>query len=219
MKRAATSISLSNKDDVRETQLYRVSLNDKSLTRITKEAGIALRQNRAGCFRVRGHLFQRRDSRAPGPLSHGWHARRSRQRRQSSRARRISTVPVEFVTVTADDGTKLNASMIKPTDFDPAKKYPVLINVYGGPHVQLVRNSWGGLRYLLDQVYAQKGYIIFTLDNRGSWGRGHAFETPIYHHMGKIELQDQLAGVKYLKSLAMWIPRASASPAAAMAAT
>jgi dipeptidyl-peptidase 4 len=86
-------------------------------------------------------------------------------------------------------------------NFDAAKKYPVLIDVYGGPHVQMVENDWAGLSYLWDEVLAQKGYIIFTLDNRGSWGRGHAFETPIYHQMGKIELQDQLAGVKYLRSL------------------
>jgi dipeptidyl-peptidase 4 len=91
--------------------------------------------------------------------------------------------------------------LIKPVNFDPSKKYPVLINVYGGPHVQLVRNSWGGYRYLLDEIYAQKGYIVWTLDNRGSWGRGHAFETPIYHQLGKVELQDQLAGVKYLEAL------------------
>jgi dipeptidyl-peptidase-4 len=109
--------------------------------------------------------------------------------------------PVEFVELKADDGTKLYASMVKPVNFDPAKKYPVLINVYGGPHVQLVRNAWGGPRYLLDEVYANKGYIVWTLDNRGSWGRGHAFETPIYHQMGKVELQDQMTGVKYLESV------------------
>ncbi len=106
-----------------------------------------------------------------------------------------------MVELKADDGTKLYASMIKPTNFDPSKKYPVLINVYGGPHVQLVRNSWGGVRYLFDELYASKGYIVWTLDNRGSWGRGHAFETPIYHQLGKVEMQDQLTGVKYLESL------------------
>ena len=190
-----------NKDDVRETQLYRVSINDKSLTRITKEAG-----SHSARIAPDASAFVDTYSNAATP------ARQDLYRMDGTRVAVVNEgkvpelaeyklSPVEFVTVTADDGTKLNASMIKPTDFDPAKKYPVLINVYGGPHVQLVRNSWGGLRYLLDQVYAQKGYILFTLDNRGSWGRGHAFETPLYHHMGKIELQDQLAGVKYLKSL------------------
>ena len=93
--------------------------------------------------------------------------------------------PVEFVEVSADDGTQLNASIIKPPDFDPAKKYPVLVSVYGGPHVQVVRNAWGGAGYLWHEILAEKGYIIFSLDNRGSWGRGHAFETPIYHHWAR----------------------------------
>ena len=109
--------------------------------------------------------------------------------------------PIEFVEVSADDGTRLNASIIKPPDFDPTKKYPVLINVYGGPHVQVVRNGWGGDRYLSTRFSREKGYVVCSLDNRGSWGRGHAFETPIYHQMGKMEFQDQLTGVKYLESL------------------
>ncbi len=192
---------ISNKEDVRETQLYRVALSDKSLTRITKDAGthsariapdtssyIDTYSNTA--TPTRQDLY-RMDGTRVAVVNEG----------KVPELAEYRLTPVEFVEVTADDGTKLNASIIKPTNFDPAKKYPVLINVYGGPHVQLVRNYWGGYRYLLDQVYAAKGYIIFTLDNRGSWGRGHAFETPIYHHMGKIELQDQVAGVKYLKSL------------------
>jgi dipeptidyl-peptidase-4 len=192
---------ITNKDNVRETQLYRVSLSDKSLTRITKDAG-----SHSAKIAPDASAFIDTYSNAATP---------SRQDLDRMDGAKVAVVnegkvpelaeyklsPVEFLEVTADDGTKLNASIIKPLYFDPAKKYPVLINVYGGPHVQLVRNAWGGLRYLLDQVYAAKGYILFTLDNRGSWGRGHAFETPLYHHMGKIELQDQLAGVKYLKSL------------------
>jgi dipeptidyl-peptidase-4 len=65
----------------------------------------------------------------------------------------------------------------------------------------VVQNAWGGGEALFHQMLAQKGYIIFSLDNRGSYGRGHAFETPIYHQCGKVELADQMAGVKYLKSL------------------
>jgi dipeptidyl-peptidase-4 len=192
---------ISNKENVRETQLYRVSIRDKSLTRISKEAG-----SHTARIAPDASAFVDTYSNAATP------ARQDLYRMDGTRVAVVNEgkvpelaeyklSPVEFVEVTADDGTKLNASIIKPPDFDLAKKYPVLINVYGGPHVQLVRNTWGGLRYLLDQVYVQKGYILFTLDNRGSWGRGHAFETPLYHHMGKIELQDQLAGVKYLKSL------------------
>jgi dipeptidyl-peptidase-4 len=192
---------LTNKDNVRESQLYRVSLNDKSLTRITKDAGThsvkiapdaltfidsysnAATPPRQDLYRIDGtRVAVINEDKVPELAEY-----------------RLS--PMEFVEVTADDGTKLNASIIKPPDFDPSKKYPVLINVYGGPHVQIVRNSWGGAGYLWHEILAEKGYILFSLDNRGSWGRGHAFETPIYHQLGKIELQDQLAGVKYLKSL------------------
>ena len=77
----------------------------------------------------------------------------------------------------------------------------MLDNVYGGPQVQNVHNAWNGKDFLWLKMMAEKGYIIFTLDNRGSYGRGHAFETAIYHHLGKIALEDQLTGVNYLKTL------------------
>lgn len=107
--------------------------------------------------------------------------------------------PVEFFTVPGADGTMLQASLIKPRGFDPARKYPVLVYLYGGPHVQLVRDLWQGANFLWNEMMAEKGFIIFTVDNRGSAGRGHAFETAILHHFGEAELADQLAGVKWLK--------------------
>ena len=191
----------SNKDNVLETQLYRVSLNDKSLTRITKDAGSNtsrispdlssfINSYSNSTTPTRQDLF-RIDGTRVAVINEG----------KVPELAQYKLTPEEFVEVTAEDGTKLHGSIIKPLDFDPSKKYPVLIDVYGGPHVQLVRNSWGSFGYLLHEVLAAKGYIIFTLDNRGSWGRGHAFETPIYHQLGKIELQDQLTGVKYLKAL------------------
>jgi dipeptidyl-peptidase-4 len=108
---------------------------------------------------------------------------------------------VEFVTVKSRDGVPLNAEMIKPPDFNPQKKYPVLVYTYGGPHSQVVRNTWGGANFLWHEMMAQKGYIIFLLDNRGSAGRGHAFETPLHLRLGQQELSDQRDGVKYLRSL------------------
>ncbi|MGH9818462.1 MAG: prolyl oligopeptidase family serine peptidase, partial [Candidatus Acidiferrales bacterium] len=108
----------------------------------------------------------------------------------------------EFLQARAGDGTALHAMMIKPRGFDESRKYPVLIFTYGGPHSQIVRDSWGGNRFLWHQMMAQKGYIIFYLDNRGMTGRGHAFESHVHKRMGEIELADQLAGVNYLKSLA-----------------
>ena len=78
----------------------------------------------------------------------------------------------------------------------------MLINVYGGPQAPGRETTNGAdTDFLWFEMMAEKGYIIFTLDNRGSYWRGHAFETPIYHQLGKVELEDQLTGVKYLKSL------------------
>jgi dipeptidyl-peptidase-4 len=109
--------------------------------------------------------------------------------------------PVEFLEVKTHDGVTLNAYMIKPPNFDPHRKYPVLVYTYGGPHVQVVTNEWGRSTFLWHQLMAQKGYIIFALDNRGSAGRGHLFEEPIHYRLGAQELSDQRDGAAYLKSL------------------
>jgi dipeptidyl-peptidase 4 len=109
--------------------------------------------------------------------------------------------PPQFLSVKSHDGVPLNAMMIKPPNFDPSKKYPVLVHTYGGPHAQVVLNAWGANTALWHQLMAQKGYIIFSLDNRGSAGRGHVFEEPIHYNLGAVELSDQRDGAAYLKSL------------------
>jgi dipeptidyl-peptidase 4 len=192
---------LSNKDDVRDAQLYRLSLADKSITRITRDAGW-----HDPLIAPDALAFVDTYSNAMTP------PRQDLYRMDGSRAAVINEdpvpdldvyalSPVEFLNLAATDGTKLYAKMIKPPDFDPARKYPVLINVYGGPQDQEVQNEWGSSDFLWFEMMAEKGYIVFTLDNRGSDRRGHAFEAPIYHQFGKVELKDQLTGVKYLKSL------------------
>ena len=107
----------------------------------------------------------------------------------------------EFMNISSRAGHEFNCYMIKPGDFDPEKKYPVIVFVYGGPHSQRVRNQWHGTRGLWHSMMAQRGYIVFCLDNRGTAGRGNAWEDPILENMGHIELQDQLTGLDYLKSL------------------
>ncbi len=105
-------------------------------------------------------------------------------------------------TLTAADGhTTLYYRIILPPDFDPSKKYPVVVYVYGGPHAQLVLDTYLGGARLWDYYMAQKGYIMFTLDNRGSDNRGFDFESVIYRHLGVNEMKDQIKGVDYLKSL------------------
>ena len=108
----------------------------------------------------------------------------------------------EFLTLKGVDGTDLYAKITKPADFDPSKKYPVLVYVYGGPHAQLVTNSWlGGSSLWMPAFATLENYIVFTLDNRGSANRGFAFESVIHRNLGNAEIEDQLTGVDYLKSL------------------
>ncbi|GET46136.1 S9 family peptidase [Capnocytophaga felis] len=108
----------------------------------------------------------------------------------------------ELLEIKADDGTPLYGKIHKPKNFNPSKKYPVLVYVYGGPHAQMVTNSWLADSYLWMPVFAQnEDYIVFTLDNRGSANRGFAFESVIHRQLGEMEIKDQLSGVEYLKSL------------------
>ncbi len=101
----------------------------------------------------------------------------------------------------AKDGSKLYTRLIKPSDFDPTKKYPVLVYVYGGPHAQLITDSWLDGASLWMYWMAEQGYLVYTLDGRGSAERGFAFESQIHRQLGTVEMEDQLTGVEYLKSL------------------
>lgn len=105
-------------------------------------------------------------------------------------------------TVKSADGKYDNwYRMFLPTDFDPAKKYPVIIYVYGGPHSQMVRNSWLGQVRMWEMLMAQKGYIVYVQDNRGTQNRGAEYEKAIHRHCGQAEMADQMVGVNMLKSL------------------
>ncbi|MBN1339832.1 MAG: DPP IV N-terminal domain-containing protein [Bacteroidales bacterium] len=103
--------------------------------------------------------------------------------------------------IKADDGTDLYCRLIKPAGFEEGRKYPVFIYVYGGPHSQLVSDSWMGGAQLFLHYMAQQGFVVFTLDNRGTANRGLAFEQAIFRNLGTIEVNDQMKGVEYLKSL------------------
>ncbi|MXN90223.1 prolyl oligopeptidase family serine peptidase [Flavobacterium sp. Sd200] len=110
---------------------------------------------------------------------------------------------IEFVTVTSADGkTPLNGRLIYPANFDATKKYPVMVYVYGGPHAQLVTNNWLGGARLFDVYMAQQGYLVFTVDNRGSDARGRDFEHVVHRNLGVNEMADQIKGVEFLKGKA-----------------
>ena len=105
-------------------------------------------------------------------------------------------------TIKAADGeTDLYYRMVKPHDFDPAKRYPTVVYVYGGPHAHNVDQSWHYASRSWETYMAQKGYILFILDNRGSEHRGLAFEQATFHQLGQVEMQDQMKGVDYLRTL------------------
>ncbi len=109
----------------------------------------------------------------------------------------------EFITLKAADGlTDLNAWILKPVDFDPSKKYPVWMNLYGGPGSQQVVNRYDGTNDMWYQILAQKGIISVCVDNRGTGGKGAKFKKSTYKQLGKLETEDQIAAAKHLASLA-----------------
>lgn len=107
----------------------------------------------------------------------------------------------EISSLRGKDGSTLYTRLIKPSNFDPSKKYPVLVYVYGGPHAQLITNSWLDGASLWMYWMAEQGYLVFTLDGRGSAERGFVFESQIHRQLGTLEIEDQLTGVDYLKTL------------------
>jgi len=115
---------------------------------------------------------------------------------------REAQLPTEYGTLLAADGsTTLHYSLIRPTGFDPKRKYPVVVYVYGGPASQTVTRSWPGRADgLFNQYLAQQGYVVFSLDNRGTPRRGRDFGGALYGRQGTVEVEDQLRGIEWLKS-------------------
>ena len=101
----------------------------------------------------------------------------------------------------ADDSTDLYYRMVMPVDFDPNKKYPTVVYVYGGPHAHNVDAGWHWRSRSWETYMAQRGYLLFILDNRGSENRGRDFEQATFRHLGQVEMQDQMRGVDFLRTL------------------
>lgn len=101
----------------------------------------------------------------------------------------------------SESGEDLYCRMFKPVDFDSTKKYPAIVYLYNGPNVQLVNNTWNAGGDLWFQYMAERGFVVFTLDGRGSANRGLAFEQAVFRHLGTEEMKDQLVGINYLKQL------------------
>jgi len=181
--------------------IYRVKLDGTGLTRLSKEAG----SHRASFNPSFTHYIDYwsdantptviRLYRADGTLEKVLDENRVDALKQYALGK------TEFLKVKTRDGFEMEGMMIKPPNFDSNKKYPVMSYTYSGPHAPSVRNGWGGNRYMWHQMLAQKGYIIWILDNRTASGKGVESTWKVYQNMGELELKDLEDGVSYLKSL------------------
>jgi dipeptidyl-peptidase-4 len=186
----------SSEDTPVETQLWKVAVAGGTRTRIT-ETGFS----HAVGVGPQGHLFVDRASNLTTPpettLRDGQGKQLVRLHPRDTRiAGEFEFGHSEIVSFSTPDGTLLYGRLTKPVGFQAGKKYPLIVQVYGGPGVQSIRNEWPRLD--LTQVYASNGYVVWAVDNRGSTGRGHAFEEPIFRNLGSVEVTDQLTGVDYV---------------------
>ena len=181
--------------DPRERQVFVAKLDGSSMTRVTREPGVHTPVFAPDA----AHFVDTFSSAAAPPRAVVRSAAGSAvgpldDRKDPLDGYELGTV--ELGSFAGTDGTVFYTRLVKPADFDAARRYPVVVVVYGGPHAQLVQNAW---QAGFDRYLASRGFLVWSMDNRGSWGRGHAFETPLLKNMGAQELKDQLEGVAELK--------------------
>ena len=190
----------STKETPLEKHLYKVNWQTSKITRLDKDAGV-----HNGILSKDGtHLYDVFANASTPRIANIINT-------QSLQTKNILTAEnplksfqrpeIQNMTLKADDGTPLYGKLILPTDFDKTKKYPVIVYLYNGPHLQLVTNNFPASGNLWYEYMAQRGYIVFTMDGRGSSNRGTQFEQAVFRNLGETEMKDQLKGVEYLKSL------------------
>ncbi|MEN8839246.1 MAG: DPP IV N-terminal domain-containing protein [Flavobacteriales bacterium] len=187
-------------DDGREKHIYKVNIETGKSTQLTEIAG-----THTGAISSTGKYVMDAYSSITIPrktqLINTVSSEKMEIHNAENPVKTYRMATMEFGELTSKGGEKLYSRMFKPADFDASKKYPVLIYVYGGPHAQMITNSWGGGASMWMHWMANQGYIVFTVDGRGSANRGLAFENQIHRQIGEVEIQDQLTGVEFLKSL------------------
>lgn len=200
----------SNRDAVIEKQIYTARLDGRNADkpiRVSEGAGWHEPQFPTHAKRVALYVDRFSDPATPPQVSiHAADGRRlawiEENRLDAAHPywpyRERQVLPV-YGTLPADDGQTLYYSVIKPPDFDPKRRYPVFVSVYGGPGVQNLKREWPQGTQLFNQVMAQHGYVVFTLDNRGSARRARSFTDAIHGRLGDIEVRDQLAGIRWLQ--------------------
>lgn len=187
---------LSSEASPLERQLYSIGLNGRDRRRITQGEGthsVSMSRDASYYMDTFSSLTQPSSRTLHTIDGAEWAVYRAADRELTNE---YDVLPAEIVSFKNSSETLLYGRLIKPANFRAGQKYPVVVMVYGGPGAQSVRNAWSGATW--EQVLAHRGFVIWQLDNRGSKGRGHAFETPLYHRMGKTELADQLEGIRYL---------------------
>jgi dipeptidyl-peptidase-4 len=188
------------KDGPLQRQLYRVRLEGGAIERVTSEPGWHdTTFSDDGRFFVDVHQSAAMPPRASLREGSGRVARLL-DPNQDPEVGALSLKPPEFVTLRAADGSLLHGAIYKP-EIEPGRRYPALVRVYGGPTAQTVKDSWEVTQDLRAQYLARHGYVIFRLDNRGTPRRGRAFETALHRRLGSVEVEDQVAGARYVAGL------------------
>jgi dipeptidyl-peptidase-4 len=182
-----------------ESQLYSIGFKGGARTRLTSEEGVHTVNGNDG-----GSEFVDRFSSANRPPETVLRNATGEQMAVLQPAdtkplEEYDLLPSETQKVTTEDGTVLYGRLIKPAGFRQGVKYPLIVAVYGGPGVQAVRDEWQGIDW--NQALAHRGYVVWQMDNRGSSGRGHHFEEPIFREMGTQEVADQRLGVEHVVKL------------------
>jgi dipeptidyl-peptidase-4 len=180
------------------SDVYRVRLDGSGLERLSKVDG-----THTASFNPPFALFLDTWSDAATPPQVRLHHADGTEARVIDRnpvpaLREYALAQPELLEVTARDGFRMPALLLKPPDFDPAKRYPVYQHTYGGPHAPQVKNAWGGATYLFHQMLAQKGVVVWICDNRTASGKGAASAWPLYKNFGELELRDIEDGLDWL---------------------
>lgn len=190
----------STKETPLEKHLYKVNLQTTKITRLDKDAGV-----HNGILSKEGtHLYDVFANASTPRIANIINTQTLQTKNiltAENPLKNFQRPEIQNITLKADDGTPLYGKLILPTDFDKTKKYPVIVYLYNGPHLQLVTNNFPASGNLWYEYMAQRGYIVFTMDGRGSSNRGTQFEQAVFRNLGETEMKDQLKGVEYLKSL------------------
>lgn len=197
-KKNQTVFFTSTKESPLDRHAYKADIKNGNLLKLTSEAGMhRIKMNSDGEYFINNYSSQTVPRKINILDNQGKETKHLLTAKNPLKDYNLGEITISKTK--ADDGTDLYYRLIKPSDFDPEKKYPAIIYVYGGPHAQLVTNSWLGSARMWQLYMAQKGYVMLTLDNRGSANRGLKFENIIHRNLGVKELDDQMKGVELLK--------------------